>query len=63
MNVITIDEPVTFAAGVGNEEYRVVNTEDTAFPHEYSVSGWWRWTGPYVGAWHNVFRLTANDKS
>lgn len=31
------------------------------FPPEYSVSGWFKWTGPYNG-WHLVFRLTTNNK-
>jgi hypothetical protein len=31
-------------------------------PPEYSVSGWWKWVGPYTADWHLVFRLTMNNK-
>jgi hypothetical protein len=34
---------------------------DNMLPPEYSVSGWWKWTGTYNG-WCSVYRLTMNNK-
>jgi len=31
------------------------------FPLEYSVSGWWKWTGSYTADWHMLFRFTMNN--
>jgi len=39
---------------IGGGEYQ--------FPEEYSVSGWWKWTGPYTTDFHINFRLMVNGK-
>lgn len=48
--------------GQGTEEYRLIGGGDNAFPHEYSVGGWFKWNGAYSG-WHSIFRLTINNKT
>ena len=40
-----------------------MNTDDFIFPDEYSVGGWFKWTGEYKAEWTLLFRLTANDKT
>ena len=57
-----VDDVTDFAPGQGTEEYRAVGGADASFPHEYSVSGWFKWVGPYTADWHLVFRLTNNNK-
>lgn len=49
------------APGRGQEEYRVIGGGENSFPHEYSVGGWFKWSGAYDG-WHTIFRLTINNK-
>jgi hypothetical protein len=41
----------------------VIGGDAQAFPPEYSVSGWFRWDGPYAADWHLIFRLTINNKA
>jgi hypothetical protein len=49
--------------GQGDEAYTVVGGDDKAFPLEYSVSGWYQWSGAFTADWHLVFRLTINNKA
>lgn len=56
-------DAVTIQPGQGDEQYTVIGGGDKAFPVEYSVSGWYKWTGPYAADWHLVFRLTMNSKA
>jgi hypothetical protein len=40
------------------ETVKDVNLEEASFPHEYAVSGWFRWKSiPNQQAWHIVFNL------
>lgn len=55
-----VNEPATIKVGAGAEEY--VSVGENAFPKEYSVSGWFKWDGPYTADWHLVFRLTNNKR-
>lgn len=43
-------------------EYPEVDFAGKMFPHEYAVSGWFRWDGVYAADWHMVYRLTINSK-
>lgn len=49
--------PQDDATGTQMSPYRNVG-----FPHEYAVSGWFKWT-PMVNRqeWHQMFRLTINS--
>ena len=62
VTLVQSTDPETIQPGQGNEEYRVIGGDDKAFPTEYSVSGWYKWVGPYTADWHLVFRLTMNNK-
>jgi hypothetical protein len=55
-------DPVGIKPGDASEEYKQIGGGDNMFPPEYSVSGWFKWAGPYAG-WHLVFRLTTNNKA
>lgn len=44
-------------------EYKVVTTQEKAFPEEYAVSGWFKKTGNYTEDVHFVFRLTSNNQA
>lgn len=57
-----VSDTVSIAAGQGQEEYKQIGGGDKAFPHEYAVAGWFKWTGDYNADWHLIFRLTTNNK-
>ncbi|CAD8140693.1 unnamed protein product [Paramecium octaurelia] len=42
---------------------KTVGSETTRFPHEYAISGWFKWTPTAQEAWHNVFRVTLKTPS
>ena len=60
MPVVT--DPVDTGIGKGTEDYKLIGGGDQAFPPEYSVSGWFKWSGVYTADWHLVFRFTINNK-
>ena len=39
-------------------EWTIIGGGENAFPPEYSISGWFRWGGPYTVEWHLIFRLS-----
>lgn len=42
-----ISDPANIVPGVGAEEFKPIGGGENAFPSEYSVSGWFKWTGTF----------------
>ena len=51
-------EPITQAVGQPIPEWTTIGGGENAFPQEYSISGWFRWGGPYTVEWHLIMRFT-----
>jgi hypothetical protein len=47
--------------GDASEDFKQLGGGENMFPHEYSVGGWFKWTGAFNG-WHMMYRLTINNK-
>jgi hypothetical protein len=56
-----ITDPANSKMGEGSEEFKVIGGKDNLFPPEYSVGGWFKWSGAFNG-WHMMYRFTINNK-
>jgi len=58
-----IKDPKPYKEDEEKEVYNAIGGGDNSFPHEYSVSGWFRWSPHDVVPWRLVFRFTINEKA
>ena len=58
-----VADAIPSVQGQGVEEWRVIGGGDNSFPTEYSVSGWFRWSGAFTAEWTSLFYLSINAKA
>lgn len=59
-----VNEPIEQTFNQGDVRGSEIGGGENAFPHDYSVSGWFRWTPmDNQREWHFAFRLTMNEPS
>lgn len=61
-NSVLVDSLIARDKGTDPIE-KTVGSETTRFPHEYAISGWFKWTPTAQEAWHNVFRVNLKSPS